>query len=102
MSRSPLLAPRALGSAGPRVLPPGLGYMGMSGMDGPADEGESLATIHAALDRGVTLLDTGDFYGAGHDELRAGDGAAACTSADRAGAPRPSNARLLPLLPAGR
>jgi aryl-alcohol dehydrogenase-like predicted oxidoreductase len=46
--------------------------MGMSGMYGPADEAESLATIHAALDRGVTLLDTGDFYGAGHNELLIG------------------------------
>jgi aryl-alcohol dehydrogenase-like predicted oxidoreductase len=41
-------------------------------MYGPADEGESIATIHAALDRGVTLLDTGDFYGAGHNELLIG------------------------------
>jgi aryl-alcohol dehydrogenase-like predicted oxidoreductase len=46
--------------------------MGMSGMYGPADEAESLATIHAALDRGVTLLDTGDFYGVGHNELLVG------------------------------
>jgi pyridoxine 4-dehydrogenase len=43
--------------------------MGMSGMYGPADEGESIATIHAAMDTGVTLLDTGDFYGMGHNEL---------------------------------
>jgi aryl-alcohol dehydrogenase-like predicted oxidoreductase len=43
--------------------------MGMSGMYGQADERESLATIHAALDAGVTLLDTGDYYGAGHNEL---------------------------------
>jgi aryl-alcohol dehydrogenase-like predicted oxidoreductase len=46
--------------------------MGMSGMYGPADEGESIATIHAALDAGITLLDTGDFYGAGHNELLIG------------------------------
>jgi aryl-alcohol dehydrogenase-like predicted oxidoreductase len=46
--------------------------MGMSGMYGPADERESIATIHAALDAGVTLLDTGDFYGAGHNELLIG------------------------------
>ena len=50
----------------------GLGCMGMSGMYGPADEAESIATIHAALDAGVTLLDTGDFYGAGHNELLIG------------------------------
>ncbi len=46
--------------------------MGMSGMYGPADEAESIATIHAALDNGVTLLDTGDFYGAGHNEMLIG------------------------------
>jgi len=65
-------APRALGSAGPRVFPLALGCMGMSGMYGPADESESLATIHAALDGGVNLLDTGDFYGLGHNELLIG------------------------------
>jgi aryl-alcohol dehydrogenase-like predicted oxidoreductase len=46
--------------------------MGMSGMYGPADESESIATIQAALDAGVTLLDTGDFYGAGHNEMLIG------------------------------
>jgi aryl-alcohol dehydrogenase-like predicted oxidoreductase len=46
--------------------------MGMSGMYGPADERESVATIHAALDAGITLLDTGDYYGAGHNELLIG------------------------------
>src|SRR5215210_6314272 len=59
---------RQLGSAGPAVFPLALGCMGMSGMYGPADERESIATIHAALDAGVTLLDTGDYYGAGHNE----------------------------------
>ncbi len=43
--------------------------MGMSDMYGPADEGTSIGTIHAALDSGVTLLDTGDYYGAGHNEM---------------------------------
>ncbi|SEL01708.1 aldo/keto reductase [Streptacidiphilus jiangxiensis] len=47
----------------------GLGAMGMSDLYGPADEAESTATIHAALDAGVTLIDTGDFYGMGHNEL---------------------------------
>jgi aryl-alcohol dehydrogenase-like predicted oxidoreductase len=47
----------------------GLGCMGMSGVYGPADETESIATIHAALDAGITLLDTGDFYGMGHNEM---------------------------------
>ena len=47
----------------------GLGCMSMSGSYGPADEDESIATIRAAVDRGVTLIDTGDFYGMGHNEL---------------------------------
>jgi aryl-alcohol dehydrogenase-like predicted oxidoreductase len=64
--------PRKLGAAGPTVFPLALGCMGMSGMYGPADERESIATIHAALDAGVTLLDTGDYYGAGHNELLIG------------------------------
>jgi aryl-alcohol dehydrogenase-like predicted oxidoreductase len=60
---------RKLGSAGPRVSALGLGCMAMSGAYGPADRGESIATIHAALDAGITLIDTGDFYGMGHNEL---------------------------------
>jgi aryl-alcohol dehydrogenase-like predicted oxidoreductase len=63
---------RRLGTAGPQVFPIALGCMGMSGMYGPADERESIATIHAALEYGVTLLDTGDFYGAGHNEMLIG------------------------------
>ncbi|MDE2515164.1 MAG: aldo/keto reductase [Rhodospirillales bacterium] len=51
----------------------GLGCMGMSGMYGPADRTESIATIHAALDAGITLLDTGDFYGMGHNEALLGE-----------------------------
>jgi aryl-alcohol dehydrogenase-like predicted oxidoreductase len=58
-----------LGKTGPQVSAIGLGCMGMSGMYGPADRAESIATIHAAMDAGVTLLDTGDFYGMGHNEL---------------------------------
>jgi aryl-alcohol dehydrogenase-like predicted oxidoreductase len=72
MANPSLAAPRPLGSAGPRVFPLALGCMGMSGMYGPADEAESVATIHAALERGVTLLDTGDFYGMGRNELLIG------------------------------
>lgn len=64
---------RALGSTGPAVSALGLGCMGMSGMYGPSDRAESVATIHAALDAGVTLLDTGDFYGMGHNELLIGE-----------------------------
>ncbi|MDQ2586379.1 aldo/keto reductase [Saccharothrix yanglingensis] len=52
-----------------RVSALGLGCMGMSDLYGPADEAESVATIHAAIDAGVTLLDTGDFYGMGHNEM---------------------------------
>jgi aryl-alcohol dehydrogenase-like predicted oxidoreductase len=58
-----------LGRGGPEVSRAGLGLMGMSGIYGPADEDESVATIRAALDAGITLLDTGDFYGMGHNEL---------------------------------
>jgi aryl-alcohol dehydrogenase-like predicted oxidoreductase len=60
---------RQLGSSGPAVSAVGLGCMGMSGTYGPADRTESIATIHAALDAGINLLDTGDFYGMGHNEL---------------------------------
>ncbi len=60
---------RLLGAHGPEVAAIGLGCMGMSGMYGPSDRDESIATIHAALDAGVALLDTGDFYGMGHNEL---------------------------------
>jgi aryl-alcohol dehydrogenase-like predicted oxidoreductase len=60
---------RTLGSTGPTVSAIGLGCMGMSDFYGPADRGESIVTIHAALDAGITLLDTGDFYGMGHNEM---------------------------------
>jgi len=62
-----------LGSHGPQVSAIGLGTMGMSDMYGPVDRAESIATIHAALDAGVTLLDTGDFYGMGHNEMLLGE-----------------------------
>ena len=64
--------PRKLGRTGPQVFPIALGCMGMSGMYGPAEEPESLATIHAAMDAGVNLIDTGDFYGMGHNEMLIG------------------------------
>jgi aryl-alcohol dehydrogenase-like predicted oxidoreductase len=65
----PALGRRRLGSAGPWVSALGLGCMGMSGSYGPADDAESIATVHAALDAGITLIDTGDFYGMGGNEL---------------------------------
>ena len=58
-----------LGRGGPVVSRAGLGLMGMSGIYGEADDHESIATIRAAIDAGITLLDTGDFYGMGHNEL---------------------------------
>jgi pyridoxine 4-dehydrogenase len=58
-----------LGHDGPLVSQVGLGCMAMSDMYGPSDESESIATIHAALDAGITMLDTGDFYGMGHNEM---------------------------------
>ncbi|MBN3816661.1 aldo/keto reductase, partial [Paraburkholderia sp. Se-20369] len=60
---------RQLGRSGPQVSAIGLGCMGMSDMYGPADRAESIATLHAALDHGITLLDTGDFYGMGDNEM---------------------------------
>lgn len=59
---------RRLGDIGPVVSPLGLGCMGLSGVYGPVDDRQGIATIHAALEAGVTLLDTGDFYGMGHNE----------------------------------
>jgi len=61
-----------LGSTGPEVFRLGLGCMGMSGMYGATDDAESIRTLQAAIDRGVTLIDTGDFYGVGHNELLVG------------------------------
>ena len=60
---------RKLGRTGPEVSAIGLGCMAMSGMYGPADRADAIATVHAALDAGITLLDTGDFYGMGHNEM---------------------------------
>ncbi|MGC5287574.1 aldo/keto reductase [Micromonospora sp. DT231] len=63
---------RRLGASGPEVSIIGLGAMGMSDLYGPSDEAESLATLHAAIDAGVNLVDTADFYGSGHNEMLIG------------------------------
>ena len=67
------LKTRTLGKNGPTVSALGLGAMGMSDFYGPADHVESIATLKAALDEGITLLDTGDFYGSGHNEILVGE-----------------------------
>ncbi|OKJ03762.1 aldo/keto reductase [Streptomyces sp. CB01249] len=59
---------RTLGHGGPQIAPVALGCAGMSDHTGPADEADAVATIHAALDAGITLIDTADFYGMGHNE----------------------------------
>ena len=74
---------RQLGKNGPEVSALGLGCMAMSGMYGPSDRAESIATIHAALEAGVTLFDTGDFYGMGHNEMLLRE-ALACGRRERA------------------
>jgi aryl-alcohol dehydrogenase-like predicted oxidoreductase len=74
---------RQLGSTGPVVSALSLGCMGMSAMYGHADEAESIRTLHAALERGVTLLDTGDFYGMGHNEMLIGRALRSLTSFQR-------------------
>ncbi|MBV9758980.1 MAG: aldo/keto reductase [Acidobacteriaceae bacterium] len=80
----PLLERTRLGAEGPAASRIALGCMGMSGMYGPSDEGESIATIQAAIDGGINLLDTGDFYGMGHNEMLVGraiqGGATRCCS----------------------
>src|ERR1700730_7993877 len=74
---------RTLGTSGPRTSALGLGCMGMSALYGEADRTESIATIHAALDAGITLLDTGDFYGMGHNEMLIGEALRSTGSANR-------------------
>jgi aryl-alcohol dehydrogenase-like predicted oxidoreductase len=69
-----MMSTERLGKAGPAVFPLALGCMGMGagGWYGAHDEAESIATIHEAIDRGVNLIDTGDFYGMGRNELLVG------------------------------
>ena len=62
-----------LGATGPMVSRLGLGCMGMSDVYGPSDRSESLATLAMAVERGITLIDTGDFYGMGHNEMLIGE-----------------------------
>lgn len=63
---------RQLGTAGPIVTSPGLGAMSMSGAYGPTSDAEGISAIHSYLDDGGNLIDTGDFYGAGHNEMLIG------------------------------
>ena len=77
---------RTLGTTGPQTSALGLGCMGMSALYGDTDRSESIATIHAALDAGVTLLDTGDFYGMGHNELLISEALRTAPAAPREGA----------------
>ncbi|MEU5180218.1 aldo/keto reductase [Streptomyces longwoodensis] len=74
---------RTLGTTGPQVSALGLGCMGMSALYGEADRAESIATIHAALDAGITLLDTGDFYAMGHNEMLIGEALRTAPAASR-------------------
>ncbi|WP_333772678.1 aldo/keto reductase [Streptomyces sp. IBSBF 3136] len=74
---------RTLGTTGPQVSALGLGCMGMSALYGDADRAESVATVHAALEAGVTLLDTGDFYAMGHNEMLIGEALRAAPAALR-------------------
>lgn len=72
-----------LGTTGPHTSALGLGTMGMSALYGDADRAESIATIHAALEAGVTLIDTGDFYGMGHNEILIGEALRSASAARR-------------------
>lgn len=74
---------RTLGTTGPQVSALGLGCMGMSALYGDVDRAESVATVHAALEAGVTLLDTGDFYAMGHNEMLIGEALRAAPAARR-------------------
>ncbi len=74
---------RSLGSTGPQVSALGLGCMGMSTLYGDANRTESVATIHAALEAGVTLFDTGDFYGMVHNEMLIGEALRTAPTAPR-------------------
>ena len=65
-------APRKLGAGDLSVFPVGLGCMSFSGAYGKSDDAEAIRVIHHALDRGVTLLDSSDMYGWGHNETLLG------------------------------
>jgi hypothetical protein len=83
-----------LAKTGPEVSAIGLGCMGMSGMYGPSDREEGLATIHAALDAGVNLLDTGDFYGMGDNEMLIGEALKAANARMLSSASRPERSAI--------
>jgi aryl-alcohol dehydrogenase-like predicted oxidoreductase len=72
MSTTQIKSLTKLGATGPEVFPIALGCMAMSGVYGKTSDDESIATIHEAIDRGINVIDTGDFYGMGHNELLVG------------------------------
>ncbi|KAA0021264.1 aldo/keto reductase [Antrihabitans cavernicola] len=72
MTNTPQVPTVALGTSNLTVSRIGLGGMGMSGVYGDSDEKDSIATIHAALDAGINMIDTGDFYAFGHNEMLIG------------------------------
>jgi aryl-alcohol dehydrogenase-like predicted oxidoreductase len=72
MGMQPVTAKRSLGSSGLQVSALGLGCMSFSGVYGASDDGAAIALIRQALDRGLTLLDTADMYGWGHNETLVG------------------------------
>ena len=74
---------RQLGTAGPIVTSPGLGAMSMSGAYGPTSDAEGISAIHSYLDDGGNLIDTGDFYGAGHNEMLIGRALAGAVATGR-------------------
>lgn len=72
MTTESFVEPRHLGSIQSNIFPLALGCIGVSGAYGSADDDESINTIHMALESGINLLYTGDFYGAGQNELLIG------------------------------
>ena len=72
MNATQIQSSTKLGATGPEVFPIALGCMAMSGIYGKTSDDESIATIHEAIDRGINVIYTGDFYGMGHNEMLVG------------------------------